>query len=34
MGEMKDAYNILIGKPGGKNHFGDQGVDGRIINGA
>ena len=24
-------YKILVGKPEGKNHWGDQDVDGRII---
>jgi hypothetical protein len=30
MGEMKGAYIILIGKPEGKNHLEELGVDGRI----
>jgi len=25
------VYRILVGKPEGKNHWGDLGVDGRII---
>jgi len=31
MGERRCAYRVLVGKPEGKNHLGDQGVDGRII---
>jgi hypothetical protein len=31
MDELRNAYNILVGKPEGKNHLGDLGVDGRII---
>jgi hypothetical protein len=31
MEEMRNAYIILIGKPKGKNHSEDLGVDGRII---
>jgi hypothetical protein len=31
MGEVINAYNILIGKPEGKNHLEDLGVDGKII---
>jgi hypothetical protein len=31
MGEMRNAYNILVGKPEGKNHSEHQGVDGKII---
>jgi hypothetical protein len=29
--EIRDAYNILIGKPEGKNHLEDPGIDGKII---
>jgi hypothetical protein len=29
MGEMRNAYNVLVGKPEGKNHLKDLGVDGR-----
>jgi hypothetical protein len=29
MGEMRNAYKILVGKP--RNHLEDLGVDGRII---
>jgi hypothetical protein len=31
MGEMINAYSILVGKPEGKNHSEKLGVDGRII---
>jgi hypothetical protein len=31
MGEMKNTYHILVGKPEGKNHLEDLGVDGKII---
>jgi hypothetical protein len=31
MGEMRKAYNILLGKPEGKNHLEDLGEDGEII---
>jgi hypothetical protein len=31
MGEMRNAYNILVGKPERKNHWEDLSVDGRII---
>ena len=31
MGERRDIYRVLVGKPEGKNHLGDPGVDGRII---
>jgi hypothetical protein len=27
MGEMRNAHNILVGKPEGKNHLGDVGVE-------
>jgi hypothetical protein len=30
MGEMRNAYNILVGKPERKNHLEDLGVDGKI----
>jgi len=29
--EIRDAYNILVGKPEGKNHLEDPGIDGKII---
>jgi hypothetical protein len=28
---MGGRYKILVGKPGGKNHLEDLGIDGRII---
>ena len=28
---MRGVYRVLVGKPEGKNHLGDPGVDGRII---
>jgi len=31
MGEEREVYRILVGKPGGRNHWGDLGVDGWII---
>jgi hypothetical protein len=31
MGEMRNEYNILVGKPEGKRPLGRQGEDGRII---
>jgi hypothetical protein len=31
MRQMKDAYKILIGKPEGKDHSEDLGIDGRIL---
>jgi len=31
MGERGGVYRVLVGKPEGKGHFGDPGVDGRII---
>jgi hypothetical protein len=31
MGERRVAYRVLVGKPGGRNHWGDPGIDGRII---
>ena len=31
MGEEKGAYRVLVGKPEGKNHWGDLGVDGWVI---
>jgi len=30
-GEGRDTYRMLVGRPEGKNHFQDLGVDGRII---
>jgi hypothetical protein len=31
MGEMRNAYKILVRKPEGKNHPEDLSTDGRII---
>jgi len=31
MGERRGVYRVLVGKPEGKKHWGDPGVDGRII---
>ena len=31
MGERRGVYSVLVGKPGGRNHLEDPGVDGRII---
>jgi len=31
LGERRGVYRVLVGKPEGKNHLGDQGLDGRII---
>ena len=31
MGEGRGLYTVLVGKPEGKNHLGDPGIDGRII---
>jgi hypothetical protein len=28
---MRNAYSILVGKPEGKGHSDDLGVDGRVI---
>jgi hypothetical protein len=30
MGEERKVYKIWVGKPEGKNHLEDQGVDGRM----
>jgi hypothetical protein len=30
MGEGRKVYRVLVGKPEGKNHLKDQGVDGRM----
>ena len=29
--EKRGVYRVLVGKPAGKDHLGDPGVDGRII---
>jgi hypothetical protein len=31
MGERRGVYRVLVGKPQGKGHFRDPGVDGRIM---
>ena len=31
LGEDRVVYRVLVGKPEGKNHWGDLGVDGWII---
>ena len=31
MGEKRGVYRVLLGKPEGKSHLSDPGVDGRII---
>jgi hypothetical protein len=31
MGERRGVYRVLVGKPEGKNHLEDPGVDGRAI---
>jgi hypothetical protein len=31
MGERRDSYRALVGKPEGRSHLEDPGVDGRII---
>ena len=31
MGKERGAYRVLVGKPKGKSHRGDPGVDGWII---
>jgi hypothetical protein len=31
MGERRGVYSVVVGKPEGKNHLEDPGVDGRII---
>jgi hypothetical protein len=30
MGEGRNVYRVLVGKPEGKNHLRDQDVDGRM----
>jgi hypothetical protein len=30
-GERRGAYRALVGKPEGRNHLEDPGIDGRII---
>ena len=31
MGEERGVYRLLVGKPEGKSHWGDPGIDGKII---
>jgi hypothetical protein len=31
MGKRRGVYRVLVGKPEGKNHLEDTGIDGRII---
>jgi hypothetical protein len=31
MGEKRGAHRILVGRPEGRNHLGDPGINGRII---
>ena len=31
MGEERGVYRVLVGKPEGKNHWGDLGIDGWIM---
>jgi len=31
MGDRRGVFRVVVGKPKGKNHLGDPGVDGRII---
>jgi hypothetical protein len=31
MGERRVVYGVLVGKPEGKRHLGDPGIDWRII---
>ena len=31
MGERRGVCMVLVGKPEGKNHLGDPGIDGRMI---
>jgi hypothetical protein len=31
MGKGRGVYRVMVGKPEGKSHWGDPGVDGRII---
>jgi len=31
MGERRGPYRVLVGKPEGKGHLGDPGVEGKII---
>jgi len=31
MGQWRGVYRVLVGKPEGKNHWGDPDADGRVI---
>jgi hypothetical protein len=31
IGEGRGLYKVLVGKPEGKSHWGNPGIDGRII---
>jgi hypothetical protein len=31
VGNRRGAYRVLVGKPEGKNHLEDPGIEGRII---
>jgi hypothetical protein len=31
MGEERGVYRVLVGKPEGRDHWGDPGVGGRVI---
>jgi hypothetical protein len=31
MGDGRDVYTVLVGRPEGKDHLEDLGIDGRII---
>jgi len=31
MGDRRGIYRVLVGKPVGKNHLEDPGLDGRLI---
>jgi hypothetical protein len=31
MGKKRGVYRVLVGRPHGKSHLGDPGVDGRIL---
>jgi len=31
MGERRGVYRVLVGKPEGKNHLENPGVDGKIL---
>jgi hypothetical protein len=31
MGDKRGTSKVLVGKPEGKSHFGDPGIDGRKI---